>query len=134
MAYYYVDYENVHSNGLLGIDLLSKGDKVFIFTGSSTDTIRFDALQQVISSPATVEILVVPVGNKDALDFQLVTHLFLGYKPNRKYFIIAKDNGYDYSIKMAKSRGCTNIKRYLSIAQCHSLRNNGVCGIVEEQE
>ena len=68
-----------------------------------------------MKSKAQLEILPVQTGKKDALDFQLVTHLMLKYNNKNEYVIISKDQGYDFAIEMAKTLGKENIKRFDTI-------------------
>lgn len=97
MKTYLVDFENVKSKGLTGIDRLDENDKVIIMYSENSDTISFDMHQKVLESKAGVEYLKVRVGLKNALDFQLST--LLGYLvakgENSHIFIISNDKGFD---------------------------------------
>ena len=114
MKIYYVDYENVSHWGLVGIENLSRSSKVYIVS-RDTDTLRLASISAVLKSKANIEVLTVSTGGRNALDFQLVTHLMLKYNKNNKYLIIAKDQGYDFAIDMAKSLGKDNIRRFCTI-------------------
>ena len=114
MKVYYVDYENVSHWGLAGIENLSRSSKVYIVS-RDTDTLRLASISAVLKSKANIEVLTVSTGGRNALDFQLVTHLMLKYNKNNEYFIIAKDQGYDFAIDMAKSLGKDNIRRFCTI-------------------
>lgn len=98
MKIYLVDFENVKSKGLTGIDSLDENDTVVIFYSENSDTISFEMHQKVLTSKANVQYLKVNVGGKNALDFQLST--LLGYLvANGKYsdiFIISNDRGFDF--------------------------------------
>lgn len=82
MKIYLVDFENVKSKGLQGIDNLTETDTVIIFYSENSDTINFEMHQKVLTSKADIEYFKVNVGGKNALDFQLST--LLGY-------LVAKD-------------------------------------------
>ena len=45
MTVYLVDFENVRSGGLRGVEELSEGDKVVIFYSKNADAITFDVLK-----------------------------------------------------------------------------------------
>ncbi|MFR5050774.1 MAG: PIN domain-containing protein [Ruminococcus bicirculans (ex Wegman et al. 2014)] len=77
MKIYLVDFENVKSKGLQGIDNLTETDTVIIFYSENSDTINFEMHQKVLTSKADLEYFKVNVGGKNALDFQLST--LLGY-------------------------------------------------------
>lgn len=96
MRYYFVDYENVHEEGLKGITELTEQDTVYIFYSKNAQTLTFDLHHKLNESKATLSFEKVTVGTKHALDFQLAT--FLGYliAENRgeEFLLITKDKGY----------------------------------------
>lgn len=97
MKAYLIDFENVKSKGLTGIEQLSPDDKVIIFYSENSDTISFEMHRKVMTSTADIEYLKVRVGGKNALDFQLST--LLGYLLAKELythiFIISGDKGFD---------------------------------------
>ena len=97
MKAYLIDFENVKSKGLTGIEQLSPDDKVIIFYSENSDTISFEMHRKVMTSEADIEYLKVRVGGKNALDFQLST--LLGYLLAKELythiFIISGDKGFD---------------------------------------
>lgn len=98
MKIYLVDFENVKSKGLTGIDNLTETDSVIIFYSENSDTISFEMHQKVLTSKAEIEYFKVNVGGKNALDFQLST--LLGYLVAKdmytNIFIISNDRGFDF--------------------------------------
>ncbi len=111
MKAFLIDFENVKSKGLQGIDMLDKNDKVIIFYSENSDTISFEMHQNVINSPANVEYLKVRVGGKNALDFQLAT--LLGYivaKDEYSHiFIISNDKGFEKLHDFWKTNYCDEV-------------------------
>lgn len=101
MSVFLVDFENVTSAGLAGIDKLSEGDTVYIFYTPNAASLSFDAHRNVMSSKAKINYICVTAGAKNALDFQLDS--FLGYltavSEDRKFYIVSADNGYS-SVKL----------------------------------
>ncbi|MCH5348580.1 MAG: hypothetical protein J1E40_04590 [Oscillospiraceae bacterium] len=95
---YLVDFENVTSAGISGIQRLTKEDKVYIFYTVNAANMSFAAHLNLLSSPAEVIYYNVSSGGKNALDFQLSS--FLGYlisKGEEKNFcIISNDKGFEY--------------------------------------
>lgn len=95
---YLVDFENVTSAGISGIQRLTKEDKVYIFYTINAANMSFAAHLNLLSSPAEVIYYNVSSGGKNALDFQLSS--FLGYlisKGEEKSFcIISNDKGFEY--------------------------------------
>lgn len=97
MKTYLVDFENVKSKGLSGIDRLTDEDHVIIFYSENSDTISFEMHCMVLQAKAEVDYIKVRVGGKNALDFQLST--LLGYLvakgDNTHIFVISNDKGFD---------------------------------------
>ena len=96
MSVFLIDFENVHSPGLSGIDKLSEKDTVYIFYSANSDSLSFQAHQAIMASNADIHYMSVSSGMKNALDFHLDS--FLGYlvavSPDRSFVIISADNGY----------------------------------------
>lgn len=115
-ASYYIDFENVRGAGLDGVETLHDGDRVAVLYGSKDSALKIEQVQHVLDSPAKVEFIKVATGKHDALDFQLVALLFMDMKKNRDFFIISKDTGFDFAIRMAKARGMERVFRRESIS------------------
>ncbi|MCM1329649.1 MAG: PIN domain-containing protein [Ruminococcus sp.] len=98
MAVYLVDFENVTSAGISGIQRLTEEDKVYIFYTVNASNMSFAAHMNLLSSPAEVIYYNVTSGGKNALDFQLAS--FLGYLickgEDKDFYIISNDKGYDH--------------------------------------
>lgn len=98
MSVYLIDFENVNSAGISGIQKLTKEDKVYIFYTANAANMSFAAHLNLLSSPAEVVYYNVSSGGKNALDFQLSS--FLGYLicqgKEKNFFIISNDRGYEY--------------------------------------
>ena len=117
MAAYYVDYENVGSNGLLGLEKLTKDDRLILFFSDHADTIKMDVVQSLMKTPCQVEFYKIERGTQNALDFQLITMLYTVETGKEPCYIISKDNGYDASIKMAQKLNLRHIQRKNTIEQ-----------------
>lgn len=98
MRIFLIDFENVHNDGLTGIDLLTEDDEVVIFYSVNADSISFELLHKFMFSKAKLNYYKVRRGGKNALDFQLSS--YLGYRlsivPEAEFYIISKDNGFDF--------------------------------------
>lgn len=111
MAYYLIDFENVKSRGMEGVELLTKEDTVCIFYSDNADSMTFDLHRKLNETKADIIYHKVAVGTKNALDFQLATYLgYLiceqqreGIHPN--YFIVTKDNGFTSLMVYWKAQG-----------------------------
>ena len=111
MAYYLIDFENVKSRGMEGVELLAEEDTVCIFYSDNADSMTFDLHRKLNETKAQIIYHKVAVGTKNALDFQLATYLgYLiceqqkeGIHPD--YFIVTKDNGFTSLMVYWKAQG-----------------------------
>ncbi|MCM1577643.1 MAG: PIN domain-containing protein [Ruminococcus sp.] len=96
MAVFLVDFENVHSTGLLGVDQLTEKDSVYIFYSVNSNSMSFEAYKMLNESKAKITVLSASCGIKNALDFQLSS--FVGYiagtSDDKDIYIISADKGY----------------------------------------
>lgn len=122
MRNYYIDFENVKTTGLKGIEELAADDCVKIFAKSETDAMKFKDIRMVMKAKARIVIDDVLTGTKNALDFQLLTELLIDAMAEGKsqgksrFIIVSKDKGYDPAIAQMKKRGLTNVIRVESIS------------------
>ena len=111
MAYYLIDFENVKSRGMEGVELLAKEDTVCIFYSDNADSMTFDLHRKLNETKAQIIYHKVAVGTKNALDFQLATYLgYLICEQQREgihpdYFIVTKDNGFTSLMVYWKAQG-----------------------------
>lgn len=120
----YVDYENVQSFGLNGIEMLSEEDKVVLFYSIHAETMRIGVVRKLIASDAQITFVEAETGSLNALDFQLVAALFMNIKQDREYFIVSKDSGFDPAIHMGESAGYS-ICRITSIDRLFEKKSDG---------
>lgn len=126
MNYYYIDFENVKTAGLKGLDSLPSCDTVKIFAKGGSDQLKFNDIKTLMACKATVAIEDVVTGTKNALDFQLLTDLMIdcvkraGMSPAPKFIIISADHGYDPAITQMKKRSVNNVFRAVSIKDAES--------------
>ena len=98
MRIFLIDFENVHSEGMTGVDHLTDSDEVVIFYSNNADSVSFDVLHKLMFCKSKLSYYKIKRGGKNALDFQL--SCYLGYRihkdPEAEYYIISKDCGYDF--------------------------------------
>ena len=75
MSSYYIDYENVHNEGLGGIEKLGAGSRVCLFYSCKADTLKIDVVRQLMGCAAEIRFEKIDTGVENALDFQLITAL-----------------------------------------------------------
>ncbi|MBR1758142.1 MAG: hypothetical protein IJ744_05360 [Lachnospiraceae bacterium] len=116
MAIYFVDYENVGSAGVDGVDYLTDQDEIKIFYSNHADTLKYEQVKQLLATKAKVDLLKIETGTANALDFQLVAMLYYTLKDDEPRYIISRDTGYDMAVKMGEQLGAAGIvKRCISV-------------------
>ena len=98
MNYYLIDYENVRNDGLKDLTKLSSDDCINIFYSEQCKNISLDVISNIRSKNAILNCYKVKIGTKNALDFQLASHL--GYligksNPNDRFYIVSNDKGFE---------------------------------------
>ena len=97
-TFYFVDFENVHNNGIKKIGNLLESDYVYIFTTENAGKINFDI--QCLNN--NIKTKTVPAG-KQSLDKHLISYLgyIIGCNGDKcEYIIISNDKGYDAIIDL----------------------------------
>lgn len=121
---YFIDFENVHLNGLIGLESLNSKDTVVIlFPYSLLSSVRKFLAE--CETDATIQLHCVSVGYKDALDVKLIVKAMLMYKAgNSKIAFISNDRifagikdalkefNYLGAITIAVGSACNNLFRY----------------------
>lgn len=99
MSNFYIDFENLHYRGLLGIDKLPKSDKVFIYCREpdKSHILSFFS-DKLLNIRAGIEYRFITDLTKNALDFVLISDLASEYRKGNVCFVISKDKGFDAAI------------------------------------
>lgn len=124
MANFYIDYENVHNEGLTGIESLVSTDIVYLFYSDKADTLKIDVVQKIMQTQGVIKFMKIENGVENALDFQLITALICDYSEDNNYYIISRDKGYDAAIAMAQKRDRKTIFRCKDINMALKHQNN----------
>lgn len=109
MTYYFVDYENVHSDGIVDCTELERGDVVCVIYTEQAKNITLDIIEKLSRAGITLELDKAGTGAKNSLDFQLSS--YLGYviakheKEDAAYVIVSKDTGFDRLVDFWGERG-----------------------------
>ena len=119
MNYYLVDYENVKSDAIKDLKGARKDDAIVLFYSEQCKNISLDVVDRIMSLGMKYTSYKAKVGTKNALDFQLCSHL--GYLigqggKNAKYYIVSNDKGYDCLCDYWKELG-TSVERIASTAE-----------------
>lgn len=93
---FFIDFENVRSDGFEGADRLDHGDSVTLFYSDAAFTAKQESLEQLCNSGCKVGLCKLVNQGKNALDFYIATSL--GEAMGRGYMgdvaIISGDKGF----------------------------------------
>ena len=103
MAIYYVDFENVHIGGLKGVESLYADDTALVYCrDKDVSAIEHECKKRKIK--AFVKCCVVTGTTKNALDFELISDLFMDKSDEIRY-IISHDKGYEAAVERGLRKG-----------------------------
>ncbi len=96
MSIFLIDYENVHNEGLKGINECNGSDLVYIFYTKSGEKLPIDIVKRIKDSKAKVEFIKSENGSSNALDFQLSSYLgyLISKYPNEIIVVVSNDGDY----------------------------------------
>ena len=97
---FFVDYENVDTNGLDGLTRLTSQDKVYIYYSESHSRMTFGLHRRICESNAEFLYRKIKDSTKNALDNELMREAEDEISDkSADYYIISKDNGYRGFVK-----------------------------------
>ncbi len=103
-VFYFVDYENVHEAGIVGMNTLPKDGEVHLFYSQNANKLNLDLLRFV---KAKVQVHKVKPG-KQSLDMQMVSYLgyCIGEEDEEGTFIlVSKDTDYANTVLFWREEG-----------------------------
>lgn len=94
--YFLVDFENVRSGGLRGVDYLDKSDYITIFFSNAAHSCEGRYLEEIEKSGCHFDTCKLQNTGKNGLDFYIASRVgeFFGSGHNERVAIISKDQGY----------------------------------------
>jgi hypothetical protein len=109
MTYYLIDFENVHAAGIADPAVCVEGDIVCIYYGADSQDLPLETIHAFYQKHVGLQTVPVNTGSKNALDFQLTTHLgyLIGSREHSvaAYRIVSNDTGYDCVVTYWKDLG-----------------------------
>lgn len=105
MRYFFIDLENVRSEGLEGVLSLNSDDMVYIFYSENAMNLSIPALENLNNSKAATKFIKTNYIGKNAMDFQIVSLFGAMIERCRKgsYYIISQDNGFRSAVSFCES-------------------------------
>ncbi|MCR5807112.1 MAG: hypothetical protein K6G68_08795 [Oscillospiraceae bacterium] len=102
-----IDYENVTSAGIEGIDKLSEQDSVYIFYTAAQQSISFDMHRAILDAKCKISYFSVANGGKNALDFQLASFIgyLVGLSEDKSIYVVSGDKGFQFIWKFWERQG-----------------------------
>lgn len=105
MKFFFIDLENVRSEGLEGVLSLAGDDMVFIFYSDNAMNLSIPTMENLNNSKASKKFIKTNYIGKNAMDFQIVS-LFGAMIEREKagsYYIISQDNGFRSAVSFCES-------------------------------
>lgn len=103
---FFIDYENVDTNGLNGLSSLTSQDEIYIYYSESHSRMSFGLHRRLCESRALIMYRKIRDKSKNALDEELMQEADTVINDTKAdYYIISKDRGYDRFIKELRSYG-----------------------------
>lgn len=121
---YYIDYENVNSVGLDGIELLNEDDEIHVYYGGSNMTMKMSYVSRLLETKASIVMEHVQTGTANALDFQMIVNIFCDINQSDSFVIVSRDKGYDAAINAGKKKGYVNGFRADSVRNYLNRKDN----------
>lgn len=119
MNYYFIDYENVHADGLTGVEQIAEDDIVCVMYTEQSKSFSLELVEKIAKQKARLESYKAGTGTKNALDFQLSSYLGYIIAKNTdaavEYHIVSKDTGFDCLVDFWRSRN-VNVKRIANLS------------------
>ena len=105
MRFFFIDLENVRSEGLEGVSSLSDQDMVFIYYSENAMNLLIPTLENLNNSRASKKFIKTNYIGKNAMDFQIVSLFGAMIERNRQgsYYIISQDNGFRSAVSFCES-------------------------------
>lgn len=105
MRYFFIDLENVRSEGLEGVASLAADDMVFIYYSENAMNLSIPTLENLNNSKASKKFIKTNYIGKNAMDFQIVSLFGAMIERNRQgsYYIISQDNGFRSAVSFCES-------------------------------
>lgn len=119
MNYYFIDYENVHADGFIGIESLGENDVVCVMYTEQSKAFSLELVEKIARQRARLESYKAGTGAKNSLDFQLAS--YLGYMIAKRegtddcFYIVSRDTGFNHLVDFWAERSVT-VRRIANFA------------------
>lgn len=99
----FVDYENVHENGLYGVENLTRGDTLTIYYSGDLK-ISLDVMSRIVAGKFKcmfykLQMSLKKLNKKSAEDIVILADIDRAKNDGTEYIIVSKDHDFDASIK-----------------------------------
>lgn len=114
MNYYFIDYENVHADGFIGIENLGEDDTICVMYTEQSKAFSLELVEKIARQRVKLESYKAGTGAKNSLDFQLAS--YLGYMIAKSegtadsFYIVSRDTGFNHLVDFWAARG-TSVAR-----------------------
>lgn len=72
MHYYFIDYENVHADGFIGVERITENDIVCVMYTERSKSISLEFIEKIGKQNARIESYKAGVGTKKCVGFSII--------------------------------------------------------------
>lgn len=122
MIHYFIDFENVHEAGFVGIETINEPTVIHVIYSEAANKLPLKLFSAASSLLVSWTFELANNGAHDALDIQLGVYLGLSIAkcPDDTFYVVSADKGYDSAIASLIQKGFA-ISRQLNIKGDQSL-------------
>lgn len=119
---FFVDYENVDTNGLDGLSRLTAQDQIYIYYSEAHSRMSFGLHRRICESNSDFFYRKIKDNSKNALDNELMREASsVVCEKNTDYYIISKDKGYSKFVKQKVIDGY-KIDQFSTISETNKVK------------
>ncbi len=130
---FFVDYENVDTNGLDGLTRLTSQDHVYIYYSEAHSRMSFGLHRRICESNSEFYYRKIKDNSKNALDNEIMREANdVISEKNTDYYIISKDKGY-HSFVNKKVLAGYKVDQFPTISETNKAKKEALKKIIEER-
>ncbi len=130
---FFVDYENVDTNGLDGLSRLTAQDQIYIYYSEAHSRMSFGLHRRICESNSDFLYRKIKDNSKNALDNELMREASsVVCEKNTDYYIISKDKGYSKFVKQKVIDGY-KIDQFSTISETNKVKKENLKRTIKQR-
>ncbi|NDL66130.1 PIN domain-containing protein [Anaerotalea alkaliphila] len=138
MKCFFIDLENVKSQGLRQFSHLEKGDEVYVFFSENANTLEIPVILEIEKGEADIHFIETKSKRPNAMDFQIAAMMGIAMERHQggEFHVVSKDLGFEAAIEFLRSHYKDMpvlVKRHESIGDALSVQDAPPVHVVAHQ-